>query len=61
MSKKESCCCCSVCGDPPVTSRVIDDGAVIWHCQLHLEADERELFEELLEDGLDAPPARTLH
>jgi hypothetical protein len=60
MLKKEPCCC-SICGDPPVTSRVIDDGAVIWHCQLHLEADERELFEELLEDGLDAPPAHTLH
>jgi len=52
---------CSVCGEPPVTSRIIDDGAVVWHCHHHLEADEREVFEELIEDGWDGPPPRTLH
>jgi hypothetical protein len=52
---------CSVCGEPPITSRIIDDGAVIWHCQDHLEADERVVYEELLEDGFEAPPPHTLH
>lgn len=53
--------CCSVCGELPVTSRTVDDGAIVWHCQDHLEADERALFEQLLEDGFDAPPPRTIH
>jgi hypothetical protein len=61
MAKAESQLGCSICGEPPVTSRTIDDGAVVWHCHLHLEADERALYEELLEDGWEAPPARTIH
>ena len=61
VKSNETHCSCSICGEPPVTSRTIDDGAVVWHCQYHLEADERELFEELIEDGWEGPPARTLH
>ena len=58
---KKTALCCNVCGELPVTSRIIDDGAVIWHCHDHLEADEREIFDELVEDGLELPPPRTLH
>ena len=60
MSKKAQLCC-SICGELPVTSRIIDDGAIIWHCQDHLEGDEREIYEELLDEGWEAPPPRTLH
>ncbi|HXQ53744.1 MAG TPA: hypothetical protein VN802_21805 [Stellaceae bacterium] len=58
---KKSVHCCSICGEPPITSRIIDDGAVIWHCHDHLEAHEREIFDELLDDGWEAPPPRTIH
>jgi hypothetical protein len=58
---KKAHLCCSICGETPVTSRVIDDGAIIWHCQDHLEGDEREIYEELLDEGWEAPPPRTLH
>lgn len=60
MSKKGTLIC-SICGEPPVTSRVIDDGAIIWHCQDHLEADERDIYEQLLDEGWEAPLPRTLH
>ena len=58
---KKANLCCSICGETPVTSRIIDDGAVIWHCQDHLEGDEREIYEELLDEGWEAPKPRTLH
>jgi hypothetical protein len=50
-----------ICGEPPITARIIDDGAVVWHCQNHLEGDALDLYEELCEDGWDAPPPRTIH
>ncbi len=52
---------CTVCGEQPITSRVIDDGAVVWHCQNHLEGDALHLYRELRADGWDAPPPRTIH
>lgn len=61
MNKKTHLCC-SVCGEPPITSRIIDDGAVVWHCQDHLEADERELFRALVEEeGFELPAKPTIH
>lgn len=60
MSKKAHLYC-SICGETPVTSRIIDDGAIIWHCQDHLEDDEREIYEELLDEGWEAPLLRTIH
>jgi hypothetical protein len=52
---------CSICGEPPVTSRRIDDGAVVWHCRDHLEADERVAFDALVAEGWEAPRPRTIH
>ena len=52
---------CTVCGEPPITARIIDDGAIVWHCQNHLEGPALDLYEELREDGWDAPPPRTIH
>ncbi|HEY5379531.1 MAG TPA: hypothetical protein VIJ78_08340 [Pseudolabrys sp.] len=52
---------CSICGEPPITSRIIDDGAVVWHCQDHLADDEMEIYEELRDNGWEAPPRKTIH
>lgn len=52
---------CSVCGERPITSRTVDDGAVVWHCQDHLPEDEAELYRALREAGFEAPPPRTIH
>ncbi len=52
---------CSVCGEPPVTARVVDDGAVVWHCPNHLEGETRALYRDLRAQGWDAPPPRTVH
>ncbi|HUZ74520.1 MAG TPA: hypothetical protein VMU87_16165 [Stellaceae bacterium] len=52
---------CSVCGEPPVTARIVADGAVVWQCQNHLEGEARALYRDLRDDGWDAPPPRTVH
>jgi len=52
---------CSVCGEPPVTARIIDDGAVVWNCPNHLEGPVRELYRDLRDDGWDAPAPKTVH
>ncbi len=52
---------CSVCGELPVTSRTVDDGAVVWHCPNHLEGDALDLYRHLRADGWEAPPPATVH
>jgi hypothetical protein len=53
---------CTVCGEPPVTAHEESgDGAIVWLCPNHLEGQALELYEELREEGWDAPAPKTIH
>ncbi len=52
---------CHICGETPITSHEAADGAVLWSCPNHLEGEALLLYDELREEGWDAPPRKTVH